>query len=633
MLYVKIFKKSIFPIFFRSFFLIIIFSSNVSQATLTEIEKFEKWQEAIKNPKDYKKVFLFFYNNPHWPLFKESIKTAEKNVDPNIPNKIVLKWFKKYPPKTPEGIKIYSKILLKTSPKEAREYIEQTWIFQNLPNKFAKEYRNEFKEYLTEIEDAKRAKHLISAKRLPQLKDMQNYAAAEVSEYIAKYLKSLNARLGKKDIHDPASRYHLIQNYIEKNDMKNAANILAQTNEEEESDAYNFFTQRRHVGCNILRAGNPKLAYDVLKMNKLNRNKQKEEYAKAEWLMGFISYRFLKDYPKAKKHFENGYEHCKNPIRRSKSAFWMAEVCRSAKDVLFALEWYRKAEQHFNTFYGYLAHYRLLDLAKGRFSLVDNFYEGEKEYVPMEFEVTFNNRELVRVLIALAKSNKDIDKTLLLHFYNQLIDEIEDPREEVLILNLASSDDEVRHIISAASDKQLYFNNKKVYKMLDPSEREIILQINPDPCFIALVHAIIHRESNFKQDARSYVGAVGLMQIMPATAEYEAKNIKFYLGNVSLFNRRKNLIIGSSIINRLLKKYKADLSLAIPAYNCGEGNMAKYKKKISKLKNLSYLDKIELIPYKESRIYTKYVLRGYFIYQKLFKAENCYNCSKIVDLE
>ncbi|MDR3031084.1 MAG: lytic transglycosylase domain-containing protein [Holosporales bacterium] len=462
---------------------------------------------------------------------------------------------------------------------------------------------------------------------------MQKYVGDAVSKYIAKHLKSLKNKLIKNDIYDIESRHNAVQNYINKNNTKAAAKILFQTNLNEELNANKFFLQRRHVACNVLRSGNPTLAYKILKMNKLDKNRKGEDYSKAEWLMGFILYRFLKDTEKAKKHFENSYNHCKNPIRISKSAFWAAEVHRFKNDILLALEWYRKAEKHFNTFYGYLAHYRLLNLAQGRFSLVNDFYEGEKEYVPSEVEAIFQHRELVRILTMLLRTNGNMDKTRLLPFYKRLIDEIEDPREEVLILNLASSDEELRHIISFASNKQLYFNNKRAYKILDYGEQALISKINLDPCFMSLVHAIIHRESNFDENAQSHVGAVGLMQVMPSTAEYEEKKIKFYVGNVSLFNRRKNITIGASIINRLVKKYKNNLGLAIPAYNCGEGNIAKFKKSIAKLKNLSCIDIIELMPIKESRIYTKHVLHSFFVYQKIFKTENCYNCLDILDLK
>ena len=118
------------------------------------------------------------------------------------------------------------------------------------------------------------------------------------------------------------------------------------------------------------------------------------------------------------------------------------------------------------------------------------------------------------------------------------------------------------------------------------------------------------------------------MQIMPATARYEAKRIKFYTGT-SLFNKRKNITLGASILNRLLKKYSGNLIYATAAYNCGEGNVAKYLKSIRNLKNLAPLDIVELIPIKETRLYVKHVLRSLFTYQRKLSQTKCYDCSSL----
>lgn len=639
MLYVKIVKKAIATPFLLLCSLGAFCSEN-SEATnsqasksanspFSEITKYKKWQEAIERPQDFKNVFLFFFNNSHWPLFEETVKIAEKNIKLGQADDIVFRWFQKYPPKTASGTKIFSKLLLEKLPEFGKNYIKQTWIFQNLTPDFAKEYREEFKDILTTTDDAKRAKVLINTKKLFELQSMQKYIDPSVSKYIKDYLKSIKNKLEKDNILNLAKRFDKVQKLIDQKKISAAAKILSETNLGEEARALEFFTKRRHVACELIRSGKFDVAYKVLEMNKLDKASQPENFSKAQWLLGFISYRFKKDFVKAEKHFENAYRLCTNPIRISKNAFWLAEVLSSMDEVLSAIEWYKKAERHFNTFYGCLAHLRLLELSKDRFSLINDYYNGEKENVPTELEFIFNNRELVRTLKALTKSGANIDEATLLRFYEQLVVEIENPIEETLILSLPISDKEFGYIMNFAANKQLYFNNKKSFKILNQKEQNLIKQVNSDPCFLALVHAIIRRESNFRTDAQSHSGAVGLMQIMPKTATYEAKRIKFYVGNESLFNRKKNITIGASIVNRLLKKYKNNLALSIPAYNCGEGNISKFQKSIKNLKNLTVLDLIELMPIKESRIYTKHVFHNFFVYQKLFGAQNCFNFNQI----
>lgn len=585
--------------------------------------KYEKWKIAIDNPKNAAKVFAFFYNNPHWPLFEKSVRIAENNINDSVSNFMVLTWFKRYSPKTGNGLKAYMKRLININPEKAEEYIKQTWIFQNLSPEFLSDYRTEFSDYLTPIDDAKKAKYLSQLKQIDQLKILKNLVSNDISEYISSFLKryfsSIKANIAIKNINDIDRKYIVIQNLLDKDEDNKAASILILSNKNEQKYETTFFNQRRQVAFNVLRSGNPKLAYDVMNLYNISNTGQKDErIAKAEWLLGYISLRFFGDMKKAEKHFQKAFENSTNSIRISKNAFWLAEVYYSRGDVLLAFDCYRKAERYFSTFYGYLAKERLKMISEKHFSIIEN--KADNNTIPNIKEITFYNRELVQVILNVK------DKSMSKYFYKQLIDEIDDPDEEVLLMNIATANDEIEVLISENSKRQHYFSNNKAYKILNQTDMNYVKKVNSEICFLALVHAIIHRESNFNKDAKSSAGAIGLMQIMPFTANYEMKRLNFYT-KTSLFNKQKNITIGASILNRLLKKYSGNLVYAIAAYNCGEGNLSKIQKSISKLKALKPLDLIELIPIKETRIYVKHVIRALFAYQKKFVIDNCYNCN------
>lgn len=99
--------------------------------------------------------------------------------------------------------------------------------------------------------------------------------------------------------------------------------------------------------------------------------------------------------------------------------------------------------------------------------------------------------------------------------------------------------------------------------------REICAETGVD---INLVLAVIRTESSFKETAVSSKGAVGLMQLMPKTADYIAKKIG-YSQEFDLFNAQTNLHLGICYLKYLEDKY-LDEAVVLACYNAGEGRVA-----------------------------------------------------------
>ena len=85
---------------------------------------------------------------------------------------------------------------------------------------------------------------------------------------------------------------------------------------------------------------------------------------------------------------------------------------------------------------------------------------------------------------------------------------------------------------------------------------------------VALLEAVAKAESNFRADAVSSSGAIGIMQLMPFTAEE--------LGVNAPYDPRENIMGGAKLLASLLDKYDGDKELALAAYNAGSGNVDKY---------------------------------------------------------
>jgi len=104
-----------------------------------------------------------------------------------------------------------------------------------------------------------------------------------------------------------------------------------------------------------------------------------------------------------------------------------------------------------------------------------------------------------------------------------------------------------------------------------------------------LIHAVIRAESAYNAKAVSKAGAVGLMQLMPATAKQ--------YGALSRTDPRQNVFAGARYLKYLVGLFPKNLSLAIAAYNAGENTVKRYKNKIP--------------PYPETQNYVRKVLKFY----------------------
>jgi len=104
-----------------------------------------------------------------------------------------------------------------------------------------------------------------------------------------------------------------------------------------------------------------------------------------------------------------------------------------------------------------------------------------------------------------------------------------------------------------------------------------------------LVHAVVRVESAYRSEAVSSKGAMGLMQLMPATARR--------FGVSDAHDARQNLDAGTRYLRTLLDQFEKDLRLALAAYNAGESAVSRYGNKVP--------------PFPETRDYVEKVITLY----------------------
>ncbi|MBW2245650.1 MAG: lytic transglycosylase domain-containing protein [Deltaproteobacteria bacterium] len=105
-----------------------------------------------------------------------------------------------------------------------------------------------------------------------------------------------------------------------------------------------------------------------------------------------------------------------------------------------------------------------------------------------------------------------------------------------------------------------------------------------------LIKAVVRVESNFDANCTSPKGAMGLMQLMPETAEE--------LGVKNCYDPVENIMAGTSYLKNLLDRYDGNVSLALAAYNWGMGNIERHPEKLPR-ETRTYIARVNNLLYKE----------------------------------
>lgn len=142
-----------------------------------------------------------------------------------------------------------------------------------------------------------------------------------------------------------------------------------------------------------------------------------------------------------------------------------------------------------------------------------------------------------------------------------------------------------------------------------------------------LLCSLIRQESSFRPEVKSPANALGVMQLLPTTAQELAREFKMKDFNApeSLVNPEINIKLGSAYFSRLLRNFSGNVPLALAAYNAGPTRLRRW---LSARKDLDGIESpgssspevevwIDEIPWDETSLYVKAILRNWLIYRLL----------------
>ncbi len=152
--------------------------------------------------------------------------------------------------------------------------------------------------------------------------------------------------------------------------------------------------------------------------------------------------------------------------------------------------------------------------------------------------------------------------------------------------------------------------SRQSLEMLFPLRQFALIRAHEERADPFLVVALMRQESAFNTRARSSAGAMGLMQLMPATARRLER-----VQRRQLFDPSVNIRVGIRYFSGLLQRFGGEAELALAAYNAGPDRVDEWVRRYPMANRMLFVD---LIPFRETREYVASIARNYFWYTHLY---------------
>ncbi|MDA9731134.1 lytic transglycosylase domain-containing protein [Candidatus Pelagibacter sp.] len=585
------------------------------------IYNFIQWRHLLTkgNKASYYEYKTFIDSNEDYPRIGRIKYLAEHKLSTDsISPKKIIEWFGPNEPLSGFGKMILGEsFILNGNSQKGVSLIKEGWITAELSRSELKFYRKKFKKYLNADDYIKRADYLAWNNKYWDLKRLLRYLPKDYELlYTARQLlmsKSYGvdnaiAKVPAKFKNDAGLNYDRLKWRRKRGRVDSSLEILLNIKNTKDYLVRpdKWWKEREIISRSLIYKKKYELAYKVASKHALTDG---PEYAAAEWMTGWIALSFLNDPLLAKDHFENFYNNVGYPISTSRGAYWLAKTYQKLGKQDLAIQWFEKAANFLTTYYGQLAFMELNPNGTFELSKEMNISEDYRDY--------FFKKELVKTIYLLDELEEDkYAKHILRHLAN---DNIENG-SEILAAELATNIDRYDFAIQIAkiASYEKRFHNTYNYPIIS-TPKYINGRKIPDTAFIL---SIIRQESEFDLSANSHAGAKGLMQLMPYTAKVVAKQANLPYSRSRLTRDAEyNINLGSHYIAGLILEYDGAYPFAIAAYNAGPKRV-RYWKKINKnpQKNqISYVDWIELIKFKETRNYVQRVLENYNVYRYILE--------------
>ena len=577
---------------------------------------------------DYKN---FIEQHQDYPRINRIKYLAEQKIymRNNSPTSII-NWFQKNPPLGGLGkIKLAEAYLEQGKITEVKKLVKEGWETAEISKNDLGYYRAKFKKFLTSEDHLKRADYLAWERKYWDLKRMLKYLPKdERALYNARQILMSNSygvdnAISKVPTHlkkDPGLEYDRLRWRNRRGRLEGSLEILYKNSNKTESQMIRpdkWWEQRKGVARTLIYKKRYKTAYKIASEHSLSAG---PAFAEAEWLSGWIALSFLNAPEYAINHFENFYNNVGYPISLARGAYWLGSTYKTLGNQDLANKYFTEGSEFPMTYYGQLS---FNEIKPG-----ENFEFIDQSDFDKEYEKQFNKNKLLKHVILLKELNATkYAKDIIKHLATLNVEK----GSEVLAARISTEVERYDFAIqiSKQASYEKRFFNKYNYPIIS-TPKVINKKQMPNS---EVILAIIRQESEFDRKANSWAGARGMMQLMKYTAKLVAKQAKLPYSISGLTQDPEyNIKLGSYYFNSLMENYNGVYPFAIAAYNAGP-NRVKTWRRINgdpSKGELSYVNWVELIRFKETRNYVQRVIENinvykYMLSKKPVKIDNFFN--------
>ena len=516
-------------------------------------------------------------------------------------------------------VKYYDDYIKKYNNEEAKQKIIYDFINRDMTLSDQDFYKNSFLSIISDDILVKRTELLVFKKKFDDVKNNINIINDENYKKMFKNILEMEnepkiisflIKLTPKELrNNNAFLITQVRYYRKKDDDKKVLDILFSIDNNKQYEKYWWLYKHIYIRESIKK----KKYEDAYKLAYSYNGYKNIDYIDAQWLAGWIALRFLNKYDIAYNHFLNINKIVSYPLSVSRATYWLGRTAYMKGDEKDALKWYELSSKYPTTFYGQLAHY-------AKYSILTQNGQEYKDFIlpsppPITEEDIKNIDENGIVKLAFLYYTKEGKRGEAIDIFKELISNKLDKDGEIAelieIVQTLNDEELLLPLSKLASYKSVFFIDN-LFPLL-----RMVKKTDPN---IALIHAIIKQESGFVTKAESVVGAVGFMQIMPATAKLLCKQMKITYNKYKLqHDPQYNITLGSYYINQLIRQFNGSKILAIASYNAGPNATNRWIKEFWDPRESKTMEEVidwmECITYKETRNYVQRILENLVIYE------------------